>query len=479
VLLLAVALRVSALGYEPMASDDAFTWRIVQPPLSAMFARIAVDTHPPLYYLMVFGWFRAFGDSLLALRAFSLLFGVLSVAAAWALGREATRLYGCGAWAGPAAGLLAALHAGALQASRFGRMYSLGAFLAALSTALLLRALREPRRPRWLAYALSAAAFAYVHYYAFFSLAAQLVLVAHAWATRRRSQPEAARRVAVGFGLACALAAALYAPWLPTFRMQAARVEHEYWVAPLRLATLAPLLAWWAAGLRLRNAAAIALLAVWSVLGAWVSLRKVAAARLLLTQAAIPWLAAELVSVLSGRPLVVERYLGFAQLLLLVFWGVAVASLPSVRARVIAASLVFAPVALGGWLHVRAYATGPSAERRALGWAVAQARWGDMLVTDSGRAMNRLRYMLHDMGVRGLPVYGMAQDGIAERIHAPALAPGDVHSRRGILSLAATRILWVAREPVELRGFKVEMKAGFSGPRGTRWLARVYVREGR
>src|SRR5437899_1954089 len=65
-----------------------------------VLAGVRADTHPPLYFLLLHFWIRLFGESDLALRSLSALFGVLALPVIFA---AAARL------AGRRVGVLAAL----------------------------------------------------------------------------------------------------------------------------------------------------------------------------------------------------------------------------------------------------------------------------------------------------------------------------------------------------------------------------------
>ena len=83
------------------------------------------DTSPPLYYLLLNLWTRAFGTSDAALRLFSVWWAMLSLPLLWALGRELGRSRA--AWT---ACLLFGFSPVAIYYSVEGRMYSLVWFLA-------------------------------------------------------------------------------------------------------------------------------------------------------------------------------------------------------------------------------------------------------------------------------------------------------------------------------------------------------------
>ena len=83
------------------------------------------DTSPPLYYLLLNPWTRAFGTGDAALRLFSVWWAMLSLPLLWALGRELGRPR-----AGWTACLLFSFSPVAIYYSVEGRMYSLVWFLA-------------------------------------------------------------------------------------------------------------------------------------------------------------------------------------------------------------------------------------------------------------------------------------------------------------------------------------------------------------
>ena len=196
--------NLAALSYD---FDEAFCWKMIVFPVGEIWPRSALDNHPPLYFYLLWGWARIFGDSPQALRSLSVLLGLATVVAAYFLVRESVgnALRGVprttdGSAIGPggtpqrafptergrpapsdipalAAAALVALSPLQVDWSQRVRMYVLGSALAVISSWLLLRAL-QARRPRWLDfgwYALAAAGLAYTHYFGLFVLAGQFL----------------------------------------------------------------------------------------------------------------------------------------------------------------------------------------------------------------------------------------------------------------------------------------------------------------
>lgn len=157
------------------------------------------DTDPPLYYLLLASWMRAFGASDAALRAFSL---VASLAALPVVAGLARRLGGRRA-VSPALFLYAVSPVSVFFSSE-GRMYSLLWLLtsAQMAATLALRR-RGARGGSWLRWSALAALGLLTHYFFVFPLAACLLWLASQW---RRVSP---RRL----GAALAVVALGIAPW--------------------------------------------------------------------------------------------------------------------------------------------------------------------------------------------------------------------------------------------------------------------------
>ncbi len=233
IILIGVALRSYQLTARSLWFDEAFSWRLVQFPVTEMITRDAADVHPPLYYLALQGWSVVFGTSLLALRSFSVAAAAATVAGAYLFSASAARSRSAGLLA--AAGI--ALSGWQIQFGWEARMYTLGTALAFLSSWALLRAIRsEPQRfLPWLFYAVAATAFIYTHYYALFTVAAHILFVlSYLLVTTRGRVGELlqARRLWYALGSAV-VSLLLFLPWLPTFLQQNNQVQQAFWIGPM------------------------------------------------------------------------------------------------------------------------------------------------------------------------------------------------------------------------------------------------------
>ncbi len=164
ILLLAAALRIVHLTQQSLWTDEGFTYNVIA--RADMFAEIAADTHPPLYYVLLRGWVAVAGDSVLALRFFSVMPSLLSVAMLVPLARVLTKGRGLvGTHSVPA---LAALGLALADSENFLaqeiRMYTLTTLLAILSVYAYARWYRAPDARWGAAWALVTAALIHTYY---------------------------------------------------------------------------------------------------------------------------------------------------------------------------------------------------------------------------------------------------------------------------------------------------------------------------
>jgi 4-amino-4-deoxy-L-arabinose transferase-like glycosyltransferase len=202
--------------------DEALTVDIARQPLHQLHALLREDGAPPLYYVLLHFWIRAFGTSNLAVRSLAGVISVATLPVAWLAGR---RLGGRPvAWA---VLLLLASAPFAVYYATEARMYSLVMFLTACGFLALDRALRRPRPGNLVAVAAVTAGLLYTQYWSLYLVAALAIwLVWHLW----RGTAEARRRA--GATLAAVAGGCLaFVPWLPTFVFQS-RHTGTPWAAP-------------------------------------------------------------------------------------------------------------------------------------------------------------------------------------------------------------------------------------------------------
>ena len=171
-LLLAFGLRIYAIDRQDIWGDEAVSIQLSRGPLPQVLASGA-ETVPPLYHLFLYGWIKAAGISPLAIRFLSAAFSTLAVAVTGVLGRRIggrpLAVLGC---------LLAAISPALVYYSQEARVYSVLTFFTVLSVYLTLRLIESHPHPReWVAYTLTSLAAGYTHYYAFFVVLAENVVM--------------------------------------------------------------------------------------------------------------------------------------------------------------------------------------------------------------------------------------------------------------------------------------------------------------
>jgi hypothetical protein len=174
-LVLGVALRLFVLPDMPFWLDEAWTGAVIAgDSFAEMLRRALIDPNAPLYFVVTYGWSSLFGLSNGAVRAVSLLFGVLAPLLALipvkGIPRDVRYLW-CVLLALWFPGLFYALEA---------RCYTMLLFLSTACTIAHVRLLREPDLRGAALWALLGALCILTHYYAFVLIGLQ-GLVYLAW----------------------------------------------------------------------------------------------------------------------------------------------------------------------------------------------------------------------------------------------------------------------------------------------------------
>jgi len=237
---LGFVLRIYRIGREGLWIDEAFSVWLARQPLAAMVGWVSrVDQHPPLYYALLHGWIRLFGDGEADVRLLSALFGALTIPLVYLLGcRVADQSVGV------VGGLILAVSPFHLRLSQEARMYTLLTLTAtsALYAFLVLLERREGGADYdrekgvlpWLLYAASIAAALWTHNAAVLLpialnlyVAGGVVMRTVSARTRRGLWSSSWLR---RWGVAQGAILLLWLPWLPSFVSQAVGVYHRFWL---------------------------------------------------------------------------------------------------------------------------------------------------------------------------------------------------------------------------------------------------------
>lgn len=213
---IAAAIRIITLDNQSLWADEALTAYEVRLPFGAMLSAVAhVETTPPLYFVLVWGWAKLFGTGAVAIRSLSALAGVALVPIAFG----ATR-----ALVSRRAGLLAAAFVACnpfmIWYSQEARSYALLAALTGASFWCFARARRDPSASNlaWWA-GLSAAALT-THFFAGFVAGPEALWLL--WRARTRAT-----------AVAVAVVAATQAAMLPFVLTAASPTYGTSWIAKI------------------------------------------------------------------------------------------------------------------------------------------------------------------------------------------------------------------------------------------------------
>ncbi|NJN81985.1 MAG: phospholipid carrier-dependent glycosyltransferase, partial [Caldilineaceae bacterium] len=235
---LAAALRLHTIGAKEMWLDEAFSVWIADHSLLEGWRWLAlIDQHPPLYYALLHGWQRLFGDLQGSVRTLSALSGALAIPFFYGAIR---RFFDDNV--GLIAALILAISPYHVRYGQETRMYALLTLAVAAAFYCLARVLVsvEPgRRNRvaWLGLAVTQAAVMLTHNSAavFFPLALNVSIFVALWLRRRGfvdsslpalDQPHFLRRWLLIQGIALLL----WSPWALPFLDQARLVDREFWI---------------------------------------------------------------------------------------------------------------------------------------------------------------------------------------------------------------------------------------------------------
>ncbi len=173
ILLGGFALRLYRLGAQSLWYDETVSAVLAQKSVAELIAHTARDIHPPGYYLLLHFWTQIAGNTEFALAYFSLIFGVLLIAASYRLG---VRLVGQrGALWGAA---MVAFSPYNLWYSQELRMYTLGAFLGVATVFFAWQFVHRRGKRNALGYVFASALGLYtLYYFAFLLIALNLFLL--------------------------------------------------------------------------------------------------------------------------------------------------------------------------------------------------------------------------------------------------------------------------------------------------------------
>jgi mannosyltransferase len=175
--LLTAILGCYQLGRPELWRDELASWSFAIRPVPDLITTARhVDVNHLAYYLLLHYWIAAFGDSVDAMRALSVLAMAGAAACVTLAGRRLA-----GARAGLFSGLVFALVPSVSRFAQEIRSYALDVLVATLATLLLLRALDQPAVRRWAAYGACLAVLGYLNPVALAVVTGHAAVVAMRW----------------------------------------------------------------------------------------------------------------------------------------------------------------------------------------------------------------------------------------------------------------------------------------------------------
>lgn len=326
--------------------DEAYSIMLAKQPAVQLVHLTALDTHPPLYYLLLKAWATLFGWGEFALRSLSVLMAGLAVFFA---ALTARRMFGAKI---ALTALPFIIFAPFLL--RYGfeiRMYSTAAFIGMAATYVLVRALQTKRgREQWLLYGLYAVLVALGTYTLYYTV---LLWLTHAvwliWISYRSKKSIAKQP----WLRAYIISIILFLPWLPAFVSQISNGALAAISQPLTIDNLVGIISFeflyrpmWQLGALL----SLVMLGVIATIIIFVidAFKKVSAKQreylvLLAMYVAVPVVIVAVVSL--ARPLYVERYLAHVAIGGMLFIGVVTAlrlQKATAKTKIAAGTLVLA-----------------------------------------------------------------------------------------------------------------------------------------
>lgn len=201
IVLLGLALRAFGVDRESLWFDEAMTVTMARGSLSDVLDHVAAqESHPPLYFWLVWAWMKLFGGAELPARLLSVLCGTLAIVPAHALAR---RLFD--RRVANLAAILVATSQIHVYYSQEARPYAVFLLLCLSTIALFVEAVQRGQSLAWWSFVVCAALATLTHYYMTFTL---LALGVFAFLFRSR-YPLPLRRILPGL----CLYALLVVPW--------------------------------------------------------------------------------------------------------------------------------------------------------------------------------------------------------------------------------------------------------------------------
>ncbi len=207
--------------------DEAYSAYLIRGNFADIWNLTAIDVHPPLFYFCLKVWSMMFGNSEIALRMMSVMFGVVAIFVAFYLLKKLFNTK-----TASIATFVMTLSPLFIRYAEEARMYTMVLAIALISTLVMVMAISRDKKGKWnfwwLLYGVMLAAGMMTHYFMALVFVAQLAyLIYHYRAKIWR----------LDLILGYAVAILLFVPWLPKCLAQVTNVQGGFWIPELTVAT--------------------------------------------------------------------------------------------------------------------------------------------------------------------------------------------------------------------------------------------------
>ncbi len=166
-------LKILFVSAKDIAMDEPFSIYYSQMDLASIFTMLKTENNPPLHFLLLHFWIKAFGISPLSVRFLSVLFSALTAPVIYLIGQKFFSKQ-----TGLIAGLIFTLSFFHMYFSHEARAYPIFVFLTSLSLYYFLSVVNRPETWKpYLALLIVNVLLVYSHYFGFFVVATEFVCI--------------------------------------------------------------------------------------------------------------------------------------------------------------------------------------------------------------------------------------------------------------------------------------------------------------
>ncbi len=207
--------------------DEAYSAYLIRGNFADIWNLTAIDVHPPLFYFCLKVWSMMFGNSEIALRMMSVMFGVVAIFVAFYLLKKLFNTK-----TASIATFVMTLSPLFIRYAEEARMYTMVLAIALISTLVMVMAISRDKKGKWnfwwLLYGVMLAAGMMTHYFMALVFVAQLPYLIYRYR---------AKIWRLDLILGYAVAILLFVPWLPKCLAQVTNVQGGFWIPELTVAT--------------------------------------------------------------------------------------------------------------------------------------------------------------------------------------------------------------------------------------------------